>query len=297
MAANIIRTPEERFENLPGYDFDPHYVEFNDARMHYVDEGDGHAILCLHGEPSWSYLYRKMIPKLQQVGRVIAPDLIGFGKSDKYTRTQDYTFQMHYLSLANLIEQLDLHDITLVVQDWGGLLGLPLAMDMPGRFARLVIMNTTLPSGRGANLPFKLWKVFARLVPVLPVGAILQGATVSRLSRSVINAYKAPFPNRKYLAGAKVFPELVPVTAGIPGLEVMIRTREKLQEWDKPALVMFSDKDPILGGGGRFFRRLIPTAKDQPEITIRNAGHFLQEDKGEQIAGHIVEFIERTALQ
>jgi len=180
MAMHIIRTPEDRFERLPGYDFDPHYVDFNGARMHYVDEGQGEPILCLHGEPSWSYLYRKMIPIMQQVGRVIAPDMVGFGKSDKFTRAQDYTFQMHYDSLLNLIEHLDLHDITMVVQDWGGLLGLPLAVDMPERIARLVIMNTTTPSGSGANLPFKLWKAFARWVPVLPVGTILQAATVNR---------------------------------------------------------------------------------------------------------------------
>jgi haloalkane dehalogenase len=297
MTKQMIRTPEERFENLPDYALEPHYLDFHGARMHYVDEGKGDVILCLHGEPSWSYLYRKMIPILNQAGRVIAPDMIGFGKSDKYTRTQDYSYQMHYDSLANLIEMLDLRNVTVVVQDWGGLLGLPLATDMPDRFARLVIMNTALPSGMtGANLPFKLWKAFARWIPVLPVGAILQIATVSRLRRDVLQAYKAPYPNRKYMAGAKVFPELVPVSADIPGVEVMKRTREKLREWDKPALVMFSDRDPIMRGGGRFFRRLIATATEQPKITIRNAGHFLQEDKGEEIAGHIIEFIQRTPL-
>jgi haloalkane dehalogenase len=297
MTPIIIRTPEERFENLPGYAFEPHYVDNDGVRMHYVDEGKGEVILCLHGEPSWSYLYRKMIPILQKVGRVIAPDMIGFGKSDKYTQAQDYSYKMHYDILANFIEQLDLREVTLVVQDWGGLLGLPLAADMPERFARLVIMNTALPSGTtGANLPFKLWKAFARWVPGLPVGAILQFATVSRLPRDVLNGYKAPYPNRKYLAGAKVFPELVPVSADTPGAEVMKQTREKLRVWEKPAFVIFSDRDPIMRGGGRFFRRLIPTAKEQPEITIRNAGHFLQEDKGEEIAGHIIEFIQRTAL-
>lgn len=294
---NIIRTPDERFENLPGYAFEPHYLEIDGVRMHYVDEGQGDVILCLHGEPSWSYLYRKMIPILQQVGRVIAPDLIGFGKSDKYKHTQDYSYKMHYDSLARFIEQLNLQNITIVVQDWGGLLGLPLAVEMPDRIARLVIMNTALPSGKtAANLPFKLWKLFARWVPVLPVGAILQIATVNKLSRDIVKAYKAPYPSRKYLAGAKVFPELVPVSMGIPGSEVMKQTRAKLREWDKPALVMFSDQDPIMRGGDRFFRSLIPTANEQPDITIRNAGHFLQEDKGEEIAGHIVEFIQRTPL-
>ncbi|KAA3642196.1 MAG: alpha/beta fold hydrolase [Chloroflexi bacterium] len=294
----ILRTPEERFENLQGYDFSPHYLDFNGARMHYVDEGAGDPILCLHGEPDWSYLYRKMIPPLSAVGRVLAPDLIGFGKSDKYAQTSDYSLQMHLDSLINFVEHLDLRDITIVVQDWGGLLGLPLAAQMPERFARLVIMNTFLPAGDGApGLAFRSWKTFARLVPTLPVPLIMQLGTVRKLSMSVLRAYKAPYPSRKYLAGAKIFPELVPVFPDAPGVDIMKNARSVLRKWDKPAIVMFSDSDPILGGAHKFFRRLIPTTAEQPKITIRKAGHFLQEDQGEEIASHIIEFLERTPLK
>ena len=295
---SLIRTPDERFKNLPDFPFGPNYVEINGARMHYVDEGVGAPILCLHGEPTWSFLYRKMIPKLSTVGRVIAPDLIGFGRSDKYTEPSEYTFQMHYDMLAGFIEQLDLTDITVVVQDWGGLLGLPLAAAMTERFARLVILNTMLPSGdRTAGIAFRTWRFVARVVPTLPVGLILQSATVSRLPRDVIRAYWAPYPDKSYMAGAKAFPDLVPVEPHIAGTDTMKRTREILREWDKPALVMFSDRDPILGGMHTFFRKLIPTANDQPFITIRHAGHFLQEDKGEEIAEHIVAYLERTSEQ
>ena len=292
----ILRTPEERFENLPGYDFSPHYLDFNGTRIHYVDEGMGQPILCLHGEPSWSYLYRKMIPPLSAVGRVLAPDLIGFGKSDKYAQTGDYSLQLHLDSLTAFIKELDLREISVVVQDWGGMLGLPLVAQMPERFARLVIMNTFLPAGDGASLTFRSWKTFARLVPTLPIPLIMQLGTVRKISRSVLRAYKAPYPSKKYMAGAKIFPELVPVSPHIPGVKTMKHARVVLRKWDKPAIVMFSDSDPILGSAHKFFRRLIPTTREQPEITIRKAGHFLQEDKGEEIASHIIEFIERTPL-
>lgn len=293
----LIRTPETRFQNLPGYPFAPHYRKIQGARVHYLDEGQGEVLLCLHGEPSWSYLYRRMIPILSENHRVIAPDFIGFGKSDKFTEPQEYSFQMHFDVLVAFLENLDLIGITLVVQDWGGLLGLRAAAELPDRFARLVIMNTTLPTGREEpNLAFKIWKLFARWVPVLPVGFILQVGTVRKLPKEILRAYKAPFPAKSYLAGAKVFPELVPLSTDAPGAAEMRATWKALRRWDKPALVMFSDSDPILGGYDRFFRRLIPTAKDQPKITIREAGHFLQEDKGEEIALHILSFLERTGV-
>lgn len=291
----LIRTPESRFKALPGYPFAPHYVEVGNGRMHYVDEGEGRPILCLHGEPTWSYLYRKMIPILAAVGRVIAPDLIGFGKSDKYTEAREYSFQMHRDALVAFIEALDLQEITVVVQDWGGLLGLRIAAEIPHRFARLVILNTFLPTGESRPSPaFTLWRLFARFTPILPIGLIVRVGTAQPLSRKVLGAYKAPFPGQRYKAGARVFPALVPVSPTMPGAAAMKQTRAALRQWQKPALVMFSDKDPILGGAHRFFRRLIPTARAQPEITIRNAGHFLQEDKGEEIATHIVTFLERT---
>jgi len=290
----IIRTPEERFDNLPGFPFEPHYVDVDGARMHYLDEGEGQPILCLHGEPTWSYLYRKMIPILSTAGRVIAPDYIGFGKSDKHTEQDKYTFQMHRDTLVNLIDALQLQNITVIVQDWGGMLGLRLVGEMPERFARLVILNTFLPTGaRKPALAFRAWRAFARLVPSLPVGMILRLGTEQPMSKEVIRAYEAPFPSRKYKVGAKAFPQIVPVSPHIPGVESMKRARKVLGEWTKPALVMFSDNDPIMLGADRFFRRLIPSASDQPEITIRNAGHFLQEDKGEEIAQHVVDFMQR----
>lgn len=291
----LIRTPEERFHNLPGYPFAPHYVTINGARIHYVDEGAGEPILCLHGEPSWSYLYRKMIPPLAQHNRVIAPDFVGFGKSDKYTRQEEYSLQMHLDVLTAFITSLDLQQITVVVQDWGGLLGLSAVAAMPERFARLVIMNTMLPSGRGKpSLAFTAWRLFAKYVPDLPVGFILQLGTYQWLPREIRQAYKAPFPGRKYKAGARVFPALVPLSPQMDGVQTMLHARTVLRRWQKPALVMFSDKDPILRGGDRFFRRLIPTAAEQPAITIHDAGHFLQEDKGEEIAAEITAFLERT---
>jgi len=296
----IIRTSDERFENLPGYPFAPHYVEVNEVRMHYVDEGAGaETILCLHGEPSWSYLYRHMIPILAGVGRVIAPDLIGFGKSDKYTELEDYSVQMHYDSLVGFVHALDLTNITLVCQDWGGILGLPIATSLPERFARLVIMNTGLPTG---DLPmsegFMQWRNFAeRTGREMRVDKLFELSVVTpgHLTPEIAAAYEAPFPSGDYKAGAAAFPLLIPLKEDDPGAALFRETREKLKSWTKPALVMFSDSDPVTGGGDRFFRKIIPTAKDQPEITIQGAGHFLQEEKGEEIAGHIADFMGRTA--
>lgn len=299
----IIRTPDERFTNLPGYPFMPHYADLGGVRMHYVDEGpDADAaeiILCLHGEPSWSYLYRKMIPILAGRFRVVAPDLIGFGRSDKFTETTDYTYQMHHDTLARFLDTLGLERITLVCQDWGGLLGLPIAAEMPERFARLVIMNTGLPAGDGRmTRAFYAWQQFALRSPDLPIGRIIQSGLTrgDALAPDVLAAYEAPFPDATYKAGARAFPALVPTEPDQPGAAEMRHARERLATWTKPALVMFSDGDPITRGGDSFFRELIPSAQDQPPITITDAGHFLQEEKGEEIASYIVEFIERTPL-
>ena len=294
----IIRTPDERFENLPDYPFTPNYVEVNGLRLHYVDEGEGETILCLHGEPSWSYLYRKMIPPLAAQHRVVAPDLVGFGRSDKYTDPAAYSFQMHRDALVGFIEALDLWGITAVVQDWGGLLGLTIATQLPERFARLVIMNTGLPTGL-FPMPeaFMQWRAAAeRFGNKLPVGRIIQNGTVSQLPKEVVAAYEAPFPDEQFKAGAAVFPLLIPLTPQDPGAAEMSRAQRQLTRWTKPALVMFSDGDPITRGGDALFRRAIPGAKDQPEITIEGAGHFLQEDKGEEIASHILDFMGRTAV-
>lgn len=298
----VIRTPEDRFENLPDFPFPPNYVEVgdDDLRMHYLDEGwsDADVILCLHGEPTWSFLYRHIIPLLSEEYRVVAPDLIGFGRSDKYTEDAEYTYHMHYAALKGFVEATDLHNITLVCQDWGGILGLALAADLSERFKRLVIMNTGLATG---DIPFgpgfMQWRAFAERNgrDLIASGVVRNGSgDKERLTPEIMAAYDAPFPDASYRGGVGTFPLLVPIAEDSPGAAEQRETREKLKSWDKPALVMFSDGDPVTAGGDRFFRKLIPTAKDQPEITIEGGGHFLQEDKGPEIAAQIKAFIERT---
>jgi len=293
-----LRTPDERFVDLPDFPYQPHYVEVpGGLRMHYIDEGRGDPILCLHGEPSWCYLYRKMVPPLSRVGRVVAVDLIGFGRSDKPLGREAYTYALHHDALVSLIKQLDLKRITLVCQDWGGLLGLPIATEMPDRFARLVIMNTGLPiSGKPLSPAFMAWKAYATRSNDLNVGQVLQNATVSNLSPAVVAAYDAPYPDPTYKGGALQFPNLVPISEDAEALPHMRKAAEALKSWNKPALVMFSDKDPVTAGGEKFFRAIIPSANAEPEITIHDAGHFLQEDKGEEIAAKIVEFISRRPI-
>lgn len=291
---NVLRTPDERFVNLPDFPYKPHYVEVNGLRMHYLDEGKGEVILCLHGEPSWCYLYRKMIPTLSAKYRVIAPDLIGFGRSDKPAAKSDYTYAMHHDTLTAFIKKLDLKGITLVCQDWGGLLGLPIATEMPERFARLVIMNTGLPTGdEKSGLAFLAWRAFAEKQKDMDIGGIIQKGSASKLPPEVVAAYNAPFPDATYKAGAHQFPLLVPIAPDDLAAPTMRKARAALKEWSKPALVLFSDKDPITAGGDKWFRAHLPTATQELVSVIKDAGHFLQEDKGEEIAGHIRAFLER----
>ncbi|MBI5180759.1 MAG: haloalkane dehalogenase [Nitrospirae bacterium] len=293
----VIKTPEERFYNLPDFSFKPHYAEVNGLRVHYVDEGKGEAILCLHGEPTWSYLYRKMIPILSAKHRVIAMDFIGFGRSDKFTEQSEYSFKMHCDILTGFINALSLKQITLVMQDWGGPIGLRLVSEMPERFARLVIMNTWLPTGDvPVSEAFLKWRHFVKNTPDLPIGQVIRMgmANGNLLTPEIMAAYEAPFPNASYKAGAAAWPLLVPIKPDDAGAAEMRQTREFLSKCEKPTLVMFSDKDPITSGADRLFRKLIPSAKGQPEITIKDASHFLQEEKGEEIAQHILKFMQRT---
>ncbi|MGD9644565.1 MAG: haloalkane dehalogenase [Pirellulales bacterium] len=295
---SILRTPDERFADLPDFPYEPRYTQLGPVRMHHVESGEGDPILCLHGEPTWAFLYRKMIPTLATRGRVVAPDMIGFGRSDKYSDRADYTFQMHRDTLAAFIEALDLQRITLVCQDWGGLLGLRLAAEMSDRFARLVIMNTGLPTGdEPMTEGFRRWREFAAKSTDLPIGFLMRRTLVGgdSIDQRVIDAYEAPFPDVSYKAGAMQFPLLVPVMPDDPASESMRNARKVLGAWTKPALVMFADGDPITRGGDRWFRKLIPSAKEQPEIVIEGASHFLQEDAGQVIADHIVAFLDRTA--
>jgi haloalkane dehalogenase len=292
-----LRTPDDRFANLPGFPYAPHYVEVNGLRMHYLDEGQGDPILCLHGEPSWCYLYRKMIPTLSKGNRVVAADLIGLGRSDKPVERSAYTYAMHHDALTAFVKALDLKRITLVCQDWGGLLGIPLATEMPERFDRLVVMNTGLPTGEALSPAFYLWREFAAKSTDMDIGGVIQRGCVSKLSPEVVAAYNAPFPDARYKAGAHQFPLLVPTKPDDPGVATMRRSREQLAKWTKPVLVLFSDKDPITAGGDRFFRNAVPGARGEPETVVKDGGHFLQEDKGEEVAKHIREFLDRHPIR
>lgn len=299
----VLRTPDDRFENLPDFPFEPHYLEMNDVRLHYLDEGPhdtGETFLCLHGEPSWSFLYRKMVPTLATKGRVMAPDFIGFGRSDKYADMDTYSFSLHYDTIVHFIHALDLQNLTLICQDWGGLIGLTVAANHPDRFARLVILNTFLPTGHEDKPEaFTNWRLFAeRMGLKLPVGRVIRGACANpdAVSDEVIAAYEAPYPDQSYKAGAAIFPLLVPMSPEDPGAAEMRQARKLLAKWEKPVQILFSDKDPIMRGGDRFFRRLIPGAANSPEINIENAGHFLQEEQGPKIADEILAFLRREPL-
>jgi len=296
----FLRTDDSCFENLPDYSFTPNYLMVDDneggeLRVHYVDEGPKEArpILLMHGEPSWSYLYRKMIPILVNAGfRVIAPDLIGFGRSDKPTKRTDYTYQRHVDWMHSVLNQLELNDITLFCQDWGGLIGLRLVVEQSDRFARVVAANTGLPTGEHSpGEAFKQWQTFSQEVAIFPAGAIINGGVTSDLTPEIIAAYNAPYPEDKYKEGARQFPLLVPTSIDDPSSNDNIAAWQVLHGWQKPFLTAFSDKDPITGGGDKTFQKLIPGTKGQKHTTIINGGHFLQEDQSERLAEVILEFI------
>jgi haloalkane dehalogenase len=290
-----LRTPESRFENLPGYNFEPHYADVDGLRMHYVDEGprDGHVVLLLHGEPSWSYLYRTMIPPLAKAGlRVIAPDLIGFGKSDKPTRKSDYSYAIHVDWMRQFIELLDLSDITMFCQDWGSMIGLRVAAENEHRFARIALGNGGMVTG-DKEMPkaFKIWRAFALYSPWFPIGKIIQKATITELSDDIVAAYDAPYPSAKYKAGARAFPALVPITPDDPASDANRAAWQVFERWEKPFLTTFSNRDPITRGGEKGWQERVPGAKNQNHVKIKNAGHFLQEDRGPELAAVLVDFV------
>ena len=286
---SVFRTPDERFSKLPGWSFEPRYVEVDGLRLHHVDEGTGPPVVCFHGEPTWGYLYRRMLDRLLAAGhRVVCPDMAGFGRSDKPTDQGWYSYERHVEYLARHLQQIELEDVTVVVQDWGGPIGLRWAVEHSEQVARLVILNTGLFTGR-VSKGFMAWRDFAERTPDLPIGRIVEGATATDVPPEVIAAYEAPFPSAESKAGAQRFPLIVPLGPGDPGAAEMAAVRDALAGWEKPVLVAFSDSDPVFPfpRAGEQFTELIPSAGAQ--VKIEGAAHFLQEDRGEEIAEMMLE--------
>jgi haloalkane dehalogenase len=288
---DAYRTPDERFEDLPGYAYVPRYVEQDGLRMHYVEEGSGDPVLLLHGEPTWAFLYRKMIPKLASVSRVVAPDYFGFGRSDKPTDAAVYSFDFHHRSIERLADELDLREATVVVQDWGGPIGLRLAVERPERVARLVILNTGIGAGRAPSDEWLRFRDFVRRVGTdLRPGQLVARSCEGGLEDDVIAGYDAPFPAPESKTGVLAFPELVPTELDHPSAAKMVEVRAGLERWEKPTLVLFSDSDPIFSTvAAEHMASRIPGAG--PAEIVTGAGHFLQEEKGEEIAARIVRFL------
>lgn len=299
----LLRTPDDRFAGLPDFPFAPHYTEVEDAsgarlRIAAVDEGPRTAapVLLMHGEPTWSFLYRKIAARLAGDGhRVVAPDLVGFGRSDKPAAREDYTYERHVRWMTDWLVANDLTRITLFCQDWGGLIGLRLVAAMPERFARVIAANTGLPAGAGATPAFEAWCAFSQNTPEFPTSQIVNGGAVRELTQAERGAYDAPYPEERYKAGARAFPPLVPVRPDMPSVEENRAAWKTLEAFEKPFLTAFSDQDPITRGGDARLQERIPGARGQTHVTIKNAGHFLQEDQPEEIADVIDAFIKRTS--
>jgi haloalkane dehalogenase len=295
---DVLRTPDDRFAALADFPFAPHYVTVPggagpNLRIGYIDEGPRNAapVLLMHGEPSWSYLYRHIIPRLSDRHRVLAPDLVGFGRSDKPAAKEDYSYEAHVAWMSAWLTALDLKDITLFCQDWGGLIGLRLVAAFPERFARVIVANTGLPTGSGMTEGFANWLQVSQSMPVFPVGLFVNGGSQRQLSPEEIAAYDAPYPDERYKTAARVFPTFVPVTPEHPSVAENLAAWKVLEAFDKPFLTAFSDKDPITGGGEKPFQARVPGARGRKHLTIEGGGHFLQEDCPEQIAEVIEAFI------
>jgi haloalkane dehalogenase len=292
---NVLRTPDARFESLPGYPFSPHYAQVSDGlRVHYVDEGPrgGTPVVMMHGEPSWSYLYRKMIPVFAAAGlRALAPDLVGFGRSDKPADPADYTYARHVKWMTDWLVGLEVRGATLVCQDWGSLVGLRVAAESPDRFARIVVANGFLPTARQpVPRAFRVWRAFAAYSPFFPIGRIVASGCVTKLTPGIIAAYDAPFPSRAYKAGARVFPGLVPTTESDPAIPANRAAWDVLGTWDKPFLTLFGKNDPILGRADAPLQAHVPGAKGQPHERFWG-GHFVQEDRGDYLAERITKWM------
>lgn len=301
----ILRTPDDRFADLTGWGFEPHYTTITDAgsatpiRLHHIDEGpaDANPVLCMHGEPSWSYLYRTMVPVLTAAGnRVVCPDLVGFGRSDKPAERSEYTYANHVAWMSDWLVANDLHNITLVCQDWGGLIGLRLVAAFPDRFDRVVAANTFLPTGDGTpSKAFLAWREYSQATPVFDSGRIVSGGTANNpLPDEIIAAYNAPFPDQTYTAGARQFPTLVPISTDDPERAANLAAWEVLGAWTKPFLTAFSDQDAVTAGNDAAFHKRVPGTAGQAHTTIVGGGHFLQEDCGPQLAAVVNEFIAST---
>jgi len=295
MSWEAVRTPKERFADLPGFEFESHFTVIDDLRIHYLDEGEGRPVVLFHGEPTWSFLYRRVIEPLTSSGhRVIAPDYPGFGMSDKPTDPGFYTYDRHVAFMAALIERLDLRSATAVVQDWGGPIGLRLAVEHPDRFDRIVVMNTGLFSGHATPSPgFVAWRQFVERTEDLPIGMLMGRAAAAPWPEDVLAAYEAPFPAVRYKVGARRFPLIVPMAPNDPGATEMARVKTLMEQWTNPTLVLFADSDPIFSVrvGERWAER-VPGAGDLE--VVEGAGHYLQEDRGEDVGARIVRFLERT---
>lgn len=285
---DILRTPDEAFAAIDDFPFAPNYADIVDAasgqalRVHYIDEGprDAPVVLMMHGEPSWCYLYRHMIGPVVAAGyRVVAPDLIGFGRSDKPAATGDYSYARHVAWMTSWIEALDLDRITLACQDWGSLIGLRLVAAMPERFSGVVLSNGGLPAGQPAPRPFAIWRAFSQWSPWFPIGRLVSAGTKRGLSPAEVAAYDAPFPDRRYKAGARIFPTFVPLGDNV-AVPDQLKAWEVLDQWDKPFLCCFSDGDPITRGGEALFVGRVPGTAGQPHRTLKG-GHFIQEDDPE----------------
>ncbi|MGB0907605.1 MAG: haloalkane dehalogenase [Maricaulaceae bacterium] len=292
----VLRTPDAAFENLAGYDFTPNYMDIAGGalRIHYVDEGPKTAqpIIMMHGEPSWSYLYRKMIKAVSAAGfRVIAPDLIGFGKSDKPSETSDYSYSNHMAWMSEWFKGMALDGAVLFCQDWGGLLGLRLVAENPDAFAGVIAGNTFLPVGTGKVSPaFAKWREFSQTVPVFPTGGVIRGGTVKPLDAGAEDAYNAPYPDESYKAGARIFPALVPTSPEMDGVADNVKAWEVLSEFNKPFLTCFSDQDPVTGGMDKIFHKRVPGCTGQAHVTLEGGGHFLQEDLPDELSEIIIKF-------